>query len=216
MRACVRVLFFLSEKLVYIVGVVLDHCPASNTRSTTIQYMLTYTIHADTLRHPSITGVDAVLMWVGFHAKKNAPRCGVVLSEPKGMNDGCLRPAGDPGPYDRYFKCQMKYGLMTSPANVTILEQVAHPTVTPGMGGMSEPATPTAAASPEKELSFEDMMNLAMAIDDENNDGEGGGGGAPNTPSQLVQRLGLAGLDDLKQYVREGHRHLVTGSRTSN
>lgn len=47
-------------------------------------------------------GIDAVLMWVGFHAKKNAPRCGVVLTEPKGMNDGCLRPAGDPGPYSYY------------------------------------------------------------------------------------------------------------------
>jgi hypothetical protein len=58
---------------------------------------------------------------------------------------------------------------MTSPSNITILDAVANPTHMPGMEGIelgsdqqaSNPhALDTAAPVEEKELSFEEIMNL--------------------------------------------------------
>lgn len=65
-------------------------------------------------------GGAGTLSWVGLHAKKKTWRVGVTLDEPNGKNDGCLRPEGSKGPFDRYFLCGDNQGCITGAQNVTL------------------------------------------------------------------------------------------------
>ena len=54
------------------------------------------------------------LVFVGPHAKDGAPRCGVVLSAPDGINNGTV------GGHT-YFECRDKHGILAMPASVYLL-----------------------------------------------------------------------------------------------
>ena len=114
--------------------------------------------------------VPAVLMWIGVHASKGQLQCGIALSEPIGTNDGSLRLDGEGGsqapPYDRYFRCAKGHGVMTSPANVTLVDGDSVFEQTAVMPGMLPSAHETDASTDISAIASEadaPLVNFAAA-----------------------------------------------------
>eukprot|EP00039_Didymoeca_costata_P007885 m.104836 g.104836 ORF g.104836 m.104836 type:complete len:1742 (-) comp13860_c1_seq2:37-5262(-) len=142
-------------------------------------------------KYSSTTGV---LMWIGMHAVKNQPRCGVVLKDSVGINDGSVTSVVDEAKgtkkVHRYFKCDLKYGLLTSPNNVTLLgESDMGKSYAPGMTPISSPA-------PEKaDVSFEEMMEKVLEL-------ESGGGTAESSgdPDEALRNSLSLTKSDMEAY----------------
>ena len=150
-------------------------------------------VHVYLRKHSSHLFTDGVNGWIrfGIHAVKNKPWVGVALEGPKGMNNGSSTVKFDSGKPDevyRYFVCQPKHGVMTSPANVTLLPGDALPGMepiprpdsvpgtTPGMAGLSPGGTTIPSPPPgmrresmhpaspvdTNAMTFEQQMDMAM------------------------------------------------------
>lgn len=58
---------------------------------------------------------EGTLRFFGKHQHTGATRCGVVLVEPIGKNNGVVRG-------HKYFSCKDKHGILCNPAKVTVME----------------------------------------------------------------------------------------------
>eukprot|EP00729_Bicosta_minor_P016171 gene16171-8575_t len=56
------------------------------------------------------------IMWIGMHASKGTPRCGIALDEPKGKSQGKF------GGF-KYFNCLKLHGILVGPKKVTLLSR---------------------------------------------------------------------------------------------
>lgn len=86
------------------------------------------------------------MVFYGPHKTRPGPRCGVVLDEPNGKNDGTV------GGHT-YFTCEMNHGLLCAPTKVVFLADVAHDYTSTGESGTEEEAFPWRMAAPAAAVS---------------------------------------------------------------
>ena len=123
-------------------------------------------------------GKEGCLMWMGKDPRKNSARCGIVFDEPCGNNDGSLVEEGT-GVVFRFFKCDAKHGVMTSPSNVAMIASS-----TPGMTPASTPEPQAGPAGETFAEMYDKQLQLEAALEDD---------------ASITKRLALS-ADDMAQY----------------